>query len=607
MKSFDALGLSPGLVESVSLLGFETPTPIQEKAIPVLLKGSRDFVGLAQTGTGKTAAFGLPLLELIDVDVKHTQALVLAPTRELGMQITSDLETFTEKFKSFNIVAVYGGASISEQIRKIKRGAHIIVATPGRLIDLIERKTINLSTIKYIVLDEADEMLNMGFKEDIDKILSFTPEDKSTWLFSATMPREVRAIMKNYMTDPFELSVGESHTGNANIEHRYVQVQDRDKYNALKRILDFNPDIFGLIFCRTRIDTQRVAEMLMKDGYNADSLHGDLNQQQRDRVMMKFRQRTLQILVATDVAARGIDVEDITHVIHLNMPDEMEFYTHRSGRTARAGKKGISIALVSRQELGKVKQIEKSMKTPMKRMMVPSGAEVCQKQLIALMRKVREVKVNDTEIEAFLPQVYEELNDLTKNDLIKRFASIEFNRFLDYYRNAPDLNGDQKRSERPERGGDGFTSDRRDRSERSEGSDRGYNDRSAGGTRFFINLGKMDGLDKSKMLEVIDQFTGLEKKDIGQIDLMGAYSFFEVDASLSDKVLKGFNKAELQGRQVRVEVTEPRSGGGASGGRSSRGDRDRPDRPEGDRPRKRVFTNKGFDNKGGDRLHRKRR
>ncbi|NOT77343.1 MAG: DEAD/DEAH box helicase [Cyclobacteriaceae bacterium] len=607
MKSFDALGLSPGLVQSVSLLGFETPTPIQEKAIPVLLKGSRDFVGLAQTGTGKTAAFGLPLLELIDVDNKNTQALVLAPTRELGMQITSDLETFSEKFKSFNIVAVYGGASISEQIRKIKRGAHIIVATPGRLIDLIERKTINLGTIKYIVLDEADEMLNMGFKEDIDKILSFTPEDKSTWLFSATMPREVRAIMKNYMTDPFELSVGESHTGNANIEHRYVMVQEREKYMALKRILDFNPDIFGLIFCRTRIDTQRVAEMLMKDGYNADSLHGDLNQQQRDRVMMKFRERSLQILVATDVAARGIDVEDITHVIHLNMPDEMEFYTHRSGRTARAGKKGISIAMVSRQELGKVKQIERSMKSPMKRMMVPTGAEVCQKQLIALMKKVREVKVNETEIEAFLPAVYEELNDLTKNDLIKRFASIEFNRFLDYYRNAPDLNGDRRSTstegsyERSDRGdrGDRDRGDRGDRSERSERPAR-----SSGGTRFFINLGKMDGLDKSRMLEIIDEHTGLEKRDIGQIDLMGAYSFFEVEKHLSDKVLKGFTGAEVEGRQVRVEITESR-GGGAQGGRSS-GPSSEPTRE-----RKRfVPGNKGTSggsNGGGDRFHRKRR
>lgn len=534
MKSFESLGLSSGLVQSVQLLGFETPTPIQEKAIPVLLTGDRDFVGLAQTGTGKTAAFGLPLLGLIDETSKETQALVLAPTRELGLQITNDLETFTEKYKSFNIVAVYGGASISEQIRKVKRGAQIIVATPGRLIDLIDRRAINIGTVKYVVLDEADEMLNMGFKEDLDKILSYTPQEKKTWLFSATMPREVRAIMKNYMSDPFELTVGEQHVGNVNIEHRYVTVQERDKYLALKRILDFNPDIFGLIFCRTRIDTQRIAEMLMKDGYNADALHGDLTQQQRDRVMMKFRQRSLQILVATDVAARGIDVEDITHVIHLNMPDEMEFYTHRSGRTARAGKKGVSIALVSRHEMGRIKQIEKTMKSPIKRMLVPTGAEVCQKQLLGFMHKVREVKVNEAEISEFLPTVYEELKDLTKEDLIKRFASMEFNRFLDYYRNAPDLNSDQKT--------------------RDIGEGRGY-----GGARFFINLGKMDNIDKSKMLEVIDEFTGLEKKDIGHIDLKGAYSFFEVDKALVDKVLKGFVSAEYQGRQVRVEVTESKS------------------------------------------------
>jgi ATP-dependent RNA helicase DeaD len=538
MKAFENLGLAPGLVQSVQLLGFETPTPIQEKAIPVLLKGTRDFVGLAQTGTGKTAAFGLPLLELIDDQLKTTQALVLAPTRELGMQITSDLETFTEKFRPFNIVAVYGGASISEQIRKVKRGAQIIVATPGRLIDLIDRKAINLGSVKYVILDEADEMLNMGFKEDIDKILSFTPKEKNTWLFSATMPREVRAIMKNYMTDPFELTVGEQHVGNVNIEHFYVAVQERDKYLALKRILDFTPDIFGLIFCRTRIDTQRVAEMLMKDGYSADSLHGDLTQQQRDRVMMKFRQRGLQILVATDVAARGIDVEDITHVIHLNIPDEMEFYTHRSGRTARAGKKGISIALVSKYELSRVKQIEKRMKSTIKRMMVPTGAEVCKKQLLGFMHKVREVKVNESEIGEFMPSVYEEFNDLSKNDLIKRFASIEFNRFLDYYRNAPDLNDGRKTTS---------YGDERDR---------------GGDARIFINLGKMDDLDKAGLLEIIDEYTGLEKKDVGQIDLKGAYSFFEVEKSLTAKVQKGFEGATHKGRPVRVEITESKKSSG---------------------------------------------
>jgi ATP-dependent RNA helicase DeaD len=555
MKSFESLGLSKGLVESVLQLGFETPTPIQEKAIPVLLEGSRDFVGLAQTGTGKTAAFGLPLLELVKDKSKDTQALVLAPTRELGLQITNDLENFSEKFKSFNIVAVYGGASISEQIRKVKRGAQIIVATPGRLIDLIDRKAINLSTIQYVVLDEADEMLNMGFKDDLDKILSFTPDTKSTWLFSATMPKEVRSIMKNYMSDPFELTVGERNTGNVNIEHNYVVVQERDRYSALKRILDYNPEIFGLIFCRTRIDTQRIAENLMKDGYNADSLHGDLTQQQRDRVMMKFRERSLQILVATDVAARGIDVEDITHVIHLNIPDEMEFYTHRSGRTARAGKKGVSIAMISKRELGKVKQIEKTLKSPFKRMLIPSGPEVCQKQLLALMHKVHEVKVNESAIEEFLPQVYEEFKDVSKNDLIKRFASIEFNRFLDYYKNAPDLNEEHRKSDVGGGGGE---------------------DRYSTGSRFFINVGKMDNIDVSKLLEMLDDYCGIQKKDVGKIDLKGAYSFFEVEKDRAEDVLKGIHGIEYQGRQVRVELTEskaPRSGGGRSSEGKSRGNR----------------------------------
>jgi ATP-dependent RNA helicase DeaD len=556
MKSFETLGLSKGLVESVQLIGFETPTPIQEKAIPVLLTGNRDFVGLAQTGTGKTAAFGLPLLELVDASSHFTQALVLAPTRELGLQITSDLENFSEKFKAFNIVAVYGGASISEQIRKVKKGAQIIVATPGRLIDLIDRRAINLSTIKYVVLDEADEMLNMGFKEDLDKILSFTPDDKMTWLFSATMPKEVRSIMKNYMTDPFELTVGEQNSSNVNIEHQYVIAQEKDRYLALKRILDYNTDIFGLIFCRTRIDTQRVAEMLMKDGYNADSLHGDLTQQQRDRVMMKFRERSLQILVATDVAARGIDVEDITHVIHLNIPDEMEFYTHRSGRTARAGKKGVSIAMISKRELGRVKQIEKSLKTTFKRMMIPTGPDVCQKQLLSLMHKVHEVKVNEAEIAEFLPALFDEFKDITKEDLIKRFASIEFNRFLDYYRNAPDLNSDAGRGE----GGSG--------------------ERYSSGSRFFINVGKMDGVDVSRLLEIIDDYAGIGKKDIGRIDLKGAYSFFEVDPSKAQEILKGLNGINYKGRQVRVEETG-KDGGSSSGGGSKSRERSSSDRKSG--------------------------
>lgn len=551
MKTFESLGLSKGLADAVQLIGFETPTPIQEKAIPMLLTGKRDFIGLAQTGTGKTAAFGLPLLDLVDDNSKETQALVLAPTRELGLQIVSDLENFSERFKKLNITAVYGGASITEQIRKVKRGTQIIVATPGRLIDLLGKKAVNLSTIKYVVLDEADEMLNMGFKEDIDEILSTTPDTKITWLFSATMPKEVRAIAKNYMTDPEELTVGEKNTGNANIEHQYVVTQERDKYSALKRILDYNPDIFGLIFCRTRIDTQRIAESLMKDGYNADALHGDLNQAQRDRVMMKFRNRSLQILVATDVAARGIDVDNITHVIHLNIPDEMEFYTHRSGRTARAGRKGVSIAMVNNRETGKLKQIEKILKTTFVKLPVPTGAEVCQKQLLALMRKVHEVKVNEAEIEAFLPAVYEELKDLDKNELIKRFASIEFNRFLEYYRNAPDLNADSK----------------------GNNKDLGGAERYSTGDRFFINLGKMDELDVPTLLELLDDCCGITKKNVGKIDLKGAYSFFEIDKEKSADVIKGFEGMEFAGRVVRVELTEQTGGGsGRSRDRGGRGD-----------------------------------
>ncbi len=529
MKSFKTLGLSDNLVKAVELIGFETPTPIQEKAIPLLLKGNRDFIGLAQTGTGKTAAFGLPLLELVDDRLKDTQALILAPTRELGLQIVSDLENFTETFKPLNIVAIYGGASISEQIRKVKRGAQIIVATPGRLIDMIGRKAVNLNSIRFVVLDEADEMLNMGFKEDIDEILSKTPADKITWLFSATMPKEVRSIASNYMDNPTELTVGEKNTGNVNIEHQYVVVNEKDKYSALKRILDFHPEIFGLIFCRTRIDTQRIAESLMKDGYNADSLHGDLNQAQRDKVMLKFRNRAVRILVATDVAARGIDVENISHVIHMNLPDEMEFYTHRSGRTARAGKKGVSIALVNPRETGKIRQIEKGIRSTFKQIPVPGGAEVCQKQLLALMHRIHEVKVNEAELESFLPAVYEELKDLTKNELIKRFASIEFNRFLDYYRNAPDLN--------------------------VRGKENGSPDRYTTGDRFFINLGKMDDLDKATLLEMIDDCCGVGKAQIGKIDIKGAYSFFEADKSVAERIIEGLSDVDFGGRAVRIELT----------------------------------------------------
>src|ERR1700742_5099438 len=440
MNPFIELGIRHDIVNAISELGFENPTPIQEQSIPVLLTGSNDFVGLAQTGTGKTAAFGLPLLELLDFEENYPQALVLCPTRELCLQITNDLKNYAKNMPNVHVVAVYGGASISDQLRQIKRGVQIVVATRGRMLDIINRKAINFSEVQFVVLDEADEMLNMGFQEDIDSILSETPSDKKTWLFSATMPSEVRRIAKKYMEDPYELTMGAKNTGNENIDHEYYVVRARDKYAAFKRIVDFNPEIFGIVFCRTKIETQEIAEALIKDGYNADSLHGDLSQQQRDKVMKRYRERNLQLLIATDVAARGIDVNDVTHVINYSLPDEIENYTHRSGRTARAGKTGVSISIINAKELGKIRQIERVIGKKFIKAEIPTGFDVVEKQLFALVHKVHNVEVNEQQIEQYLPRIMEEFKDLTKEELVKRFASIEFNRFLDYYKNAPDLN-----------------------------------------------------------------------------------------------------------------------------------------------------------------------
>lgn len=561
MQSFETLGLSGEIVEAVRKLGFETPTPVQSKAIPVLLEAQRDVVALAQTGTGKTAAFGLPLIELINESDDSTRALVLAPTRELCLQITSDFENFSKSVKRLNIVAVYGGASISDQIKKIKRKAQIIVATPGRLMDLLDRRVVNLSDIRYLVLDEADEMLNMGFKEDIDHILSQTAEEKRVWLFSATMPPEVRRIASTYMENPAELTVGEKNQGNVNIEHQYMVVDEKDRYLALKRIVDFNLEIFGVIFCRTKVDTQRIAEHLIKDGYNADSLHGDLTQQQRDRVMRNFKSKALQLLVATDVAARGIDVNNITHVIHMNMPDEIEFYTHRSGRTARAGKTGISIALISRREVQKIRQIEKMIKVTFQKVMVPTGQEVCERRVLNIVHRLREVHLAENEIAHFLPAVYEELQELSKEEIIKRFTALEFNHFLDYYRGAPDLNKTDKTSDRFEKG---------------------HFDEVVEGDRLFINLGKMDGLDAGKLLAMICDRSNITREKIGRIDLKGAYSFFEVDQSYTKTVRDHLHGFEFKGRMVRIEVTEGRGGSSRKGGSSrssssggGRRDRDR--------------------------------
>lgn len=557
---FIQLGIRHDIVNAISELGFENPTPIQEQSIPVLLAGSNDFVGLAQTGTGKTAAFGLPLLELLDFEKNYPQALVLCPTRELCLQIANDISNYAKKMANVNIVAVYGGASIVDQLRQIKRGVQVVVATPGRMLDIIGRNAIDFSKVKYVVLDEADEMLNMGFQEDIDNILSTTPEDKKTWLFSATMPAEVRRIAKKYMTDPYELTMGQKNTGNENIEHEYYVVRAREKYAAFKRIVDFNPDIFGIVFCRTKVETQEIAESLIKDGYNADSLHGDLSQQQRDKVMKRYRERSLQLLIATDVAARGIDVNDVTHVINYSLPDEVENYTHRSGRTARAGKTGVSIAIINAKELGKIRQIEKVIGKKFVKAEIPGGFDVVEKQLFAMVHKVHNVEVNDVQMEQYLPRILDEFKDLSKEEIIKRFAALEFNIFLDYYKNAPDLNVQVD---------EGRKFERDDRSLYRNGGKSEY-------TRLFINLGSVDDFNRGELLGFICNNARISGKIVGKIDVKGVYSFFEVINAEADKVISGFKDVEFKGRPVRIEISgegESRSGGSRREGGYRGGDR----------------------------------
>ncbi|MFN4813023.1 MAG: DEAD/DEAH box helicase, partial [Bacteroidota bacterium] len=583
MTSFEELGLNKRIIDAIKTMGFENPTPIQQQAIPQLLAEKRDLVGLAQTGTGKTAAFGLPLVHFTDFDKRHTQALIICPTRELCLQITRDLSNFSSNFDNANVVAIYGGASIENQIREINRGAQIVVATPGRMVDMIERGRIKLNAVKTVVLDEADEMLNMGFKEDLDNILSETPEDKNTWLFSATMPNEVARIARNYMTDPIEVTVGKQNQGAENIEHVYYMVHARDKYAALKRIADYNPDIFGIVFCRTRMETQEIAEHLIKDGYNADSLHGDLSQQQRDNVMKRYRNKTLQMLVATDVAARGIDVNNVTHVINYNLPDDPEVYTHRSGRTARAGRSGVSIAIVNMKETGKIRDIERKIGKQFIKGKLPSGVQVCEKQLINLVNKIHDAEVNEQEIEKFLPQVYDMLKDISKEDLIKRMLSEEFNRFLDYYKNAPDLNADDRGS--------------RDR----KTSVAGHGNAQPTG-RFFINLGEIDGMDQDSFRTYAADVSGVDPFDFKRINIKSTFSFFDVDPKNAQKVYDSFQFKKFNGRKIRIDHSEGKggavSGGGSNfGGRSEGGGRSR-----GKESSFRSETkDKGFKGKGQER------
>ncbi len=570
MKTFEELGVSSEIRKAIEEMGYVNPMPVQEEVIPYLLGEGNDVVALAQTGTGKTAAFGLPLLQKIDIKKRVPQALILCPTRELCLQIAGDLNDYSKYINDLKILPVYGGSSIESQIRSMKAGVHIIVATPGRLIDLIERKVANLETVNNVVMDEADEMLNMGFTDSINSILEKVPENRNTLMFSATMSPEISRIAKTYLHNAKEITIGTKNEGSKNVTHTVYTVHAKDKYAALKRIVDFYPQIYGIIFCRTRKETQEIADKLIQDGYNADSLHGELSQAQRDLVMQKFRQHHLQLLVATDVAARGLDVNDLTHVINYGLPDDTESYTHRSGRTGRAGKTGISIAIINLREKGKMREIERIINKKFNIGKLPSGKEICQQQLIKVIDDIEKVKVDEEEIADFLPGIYRKFEWLSKEDLIKRVVSSEFNRFLDYYKNAPEIEtpNSNDRGERTDRGD-------RDSSRRDRGDDREKSTRKAekGYTRLFLNLGKMDGFYANQVIELINRNMKRQRTNIGRIDLMKNFSFFEVDEKQAKAVVDALNGVTLNGRKVVVEVA------GENNGKSDKGGRKRSDAP----------------------------
>ena len=547
MNKFEQLGLKESLLKAISDLGFETPSEVQEKAIPLLLEDDTDIVALAQTGTGKTAAFGFPLIQKIDPFNKQTQVLILSPTRELCLQITNEIKLYSKYIDGLYTVAVYGGASIHDQARDIKRGAQVIVATPGRMQDMINRGMVNIKNISICVLDEADEMLNMGFYEDITSILSDTPKDKNTWLFSATMPQEVARIAKEFMRNPQEITVGHKNSSSATISHEYYLVNARDRYEGLKRLADANPDIFSVIFCRTKRDTQAVAEKLIEDGYNAAALHGDLSQAQRDGVMKSFRGRQIQMLVATDVAARGIDVDNITHVINYQLPDEIETYTHRSGRTGRAGKSGISFVIITKSEIRKIHSIERIIKTKFEEKSIPSGMEICEIQLLHLANKIKDTET-DHSIDTYLPSIMELLQDIPKEELIKKVISVEFNRFLNYYKKSKDLASQDGSSSRAQIPSDGTV-------------------------RYFINIGTRDDYDWMTLKDYLRDTLQVGQDDVFKVDCKEGFSFFNTNADLAEKVMEVLNAVNINGRKINVEISKNDGGGrrdhnGRSGGRS---------------------------------------
>ena len=568
MNLFEQLGLDEPILKAISDMGFETPSEIQQKAIPTLLANGADMVALAQTGTGKTAAFGFPLLQLIDTNSRVTQGLILSPTRELCLQIASELRNYAKYLPKVNVVAVYGGASIEEQARSLKKGAQIIVATPGRMQDMIRRNFVDITNINYCVLDEADEMLNMGFYEDITAILSHTPQEKSTWLFSATMPNEVAKIARKFMRKPIEITVGTRNQATNTVQHEYYIVSGRHRYQALKRLADANPDIFSVVFCRTKRDTQAVAEKLIEDGYNAAALHGDLSQNQRDLVMKSFRARQIQMLVATDVAARGIDVDDITHVIHYQLPDEIETYNHRSGRTGRAGKSGISMVILPKSEVKKIKTIEKMIGQPFEQKQLPSGMEICEIQLYHLANNLKNTEVNPA-IDDYLPAIYKELKNVDRDELIKKIFSVEFTRFFNYYKNAENLSVENERESRS-----GGNSDE---------------------VRYFINIGERDGYDWKSLKDFLKATLNLGRDDVFKVDVKNSFSFFNTDADLSDLVMDTFNDFQLDGRFINVELSTKGAG------------RDRGGRKRGNDDGRKHGNDEGRSRKKGQRESRKQK
>lgn len=559
MELFEDSQLLPEVLQAIKEIGFERPTEIQSQTIPFILSQKRDLIALAQTGTGKTAAFGLPILSVIDTDNVVPQALIICPTRELCLQIERDIKSFAKHMKIYSL-AVYGGASILDQMAQLRKGVHIVVATPGRLVDIIDRGKINLSNITHLVLDESDEMLNMGFQEDIDAILEHTPTNKQTLLFSATMPKEVRRIANDYMINPEEITIGTKNSGADTVSHHAYIVRAKDRYTALKRLADFYPDIYGIVFCRTRQETKDIADSLMTDGYNADALHGDLSQAQRDYVMKKFRNRNLQILVATDVAARGLDVHDLTHVINYSIPDDIETYTHRSGRTGRAGKEGVSIVILNLKEKGRLKQIERLIKKSFELKQVPTGQEICSVKISDYVNKVLNSQVDNAIIEPYKHLLENSFTQYSKEELIEKFISHELHKIIEYYEHSGDINVE-----------DDFSSRQRDPEDSRRSRKRNSDDRFGNNnfTRFFINVGKREDLDKSKMLRLLNEHANDRDIQYGAIDIMKSFSFFEVDAHYADKILKSFAKASYQGRPLLVEVAQAPTGTAARGSKNN--------------------------------------